>query len=142
LPATACSTILERQQQSLRIELLGTAAELRALQLAQQMPQAIHLRQRLVALSDRSVPLRPRGRDQCLQRVDVCRKLICDLAHVQELNLIRGPMWNAMSRLIQSVAVLTTSLSAARCRGPADATNPFHPPAQRAAMRSAASPHR
>jgi hypothetical protein len=47
------------------------------------MPQAIHLRQRLVALGDRSVPLRPRDRDQRLQRVDVCRKLICDLAHVR-----------------------------------------------------------
>jgi hypothetical protein len=39
--------ILERQKQLLGIELLRTAAELRALQLAQQMPQAINLRPRL-----------------------------------------------------------------------------------------------
>jgi hypothetical protein len=55
---------------------------LRAMQPAQQMPQVIHLRQRLVALDDRATPLRPRGRDQRLQRLNVCRKLTCDPAHV------------------------------------------------------------
>ena len=75
--------ILERQKQLIGIELLRAAAELRALQLAQQMPQAIILRQRLVALGNRGVALRPRRRKQRLQRFDVGRKLICDLAHVR-----------------------------------------------------------
>jgi hypothetical protein len=68
------------QQQLLRIEPLGSAAELRAPQLAQQMPQAIHVPQRLVASGDRGVSLLPRGRDQRSQHRDVCRP-ICDLAH-------------------------------------------------------------
>jgi hypothetical protein len=83
--------VLDRQKQLLGIELLRAAAELRALQLAQQMPQAVYLRQRLVALGhrsvascDRTVALRPSCRDQRLQRVDVGRKLICDLAHVRQ----------------------------------------------------------
>ena len=83
--------ILERQKQLLGIKLLRATAELRALQLAQQMPQAVHLRQRLVALGDRSVAscdrtvaLRARRRKQRLQRADVRRKLICDLVHVQQ----------------------------------------------------------
>ena len=75
--------ILERQQQLLTIELLRAAAELRALQLAQQVPQAIILGQRLVALGNRGVPLRKRRREQRLQRVDVGRKLIGHLAHAR-----------------------------------------------------------
>jgi hypothetical protein len=73
--------ILKGEEQLLGIKLLRTPAELRALQLAQQVPQAIHLRQRLVALRDRDVPLRARCRDQRMQRFDVARKLMCDLAH-------------------------------------------------------------
>jgi hypothetical protein len=73
----------------LRIELLRAAAELRALQLAQQVPQAIHLRQRLISLGDRSiaccdrsVALRAGRRHQRLQRVDIGRKLIGDVVHI------------------------------------------------------------
>ena len=83
--------IFDRELQLLGIELLRAAAELRALQLAQEVPQAIHLRQHLIALGarrvtscDRGVPLRPRCRDQRLQRVDVGWKLVCDLAHVAQ----------------------------------------------------------
>ena len=68
--------ILERQKQLVRIELLRTPAKLRALQLAQQMLQAINLRQRLVALGDRGVALRARRRKQRLQRFDIGRQLI------------------------------------------------------------------
>ena len=75
--------VLERQKQLLGIELLRAATEPRTLQLAQQMPQPIVLRQRLVALGDRRVALRARRRKQCLQRLDVGRKMICDLAHVR-----------------------------------------------------------
>jgi hypothetical protein len=53
--------VLNRQLQLLRIELLRAAAELRALQLAQEVPQAIHLRQRVVALGDRRVAFGDRG---------------------------------------------------------------------------------
>ncbi len=56
--------ILERQLQLLGVKLLRTPAKLRALQLAQQMPQAIDLRQRLVALDERRITLRTRRRDQ------------------------------------------------------------------------------
>ena len=55
--------ILKRQSQLLGIELLRTPAELRTLQLAQQVPQAIHLRQRLVALGNGRVAIRARRRD-------------------------------------------------------------------------------
>jgi hypothetical protein len=67
--------ILEPQSELLGIELLGAAAELRALQLAQQMPKAINLRRRLVALGNRGVPFRPCCRKQRLQRADVGGKL-------------------------------------------------------------------
>jgi hypothetical protein len=73
--------VFERQKQLLGIELLRAATKLGALQLTQQMPQAIHLRQCLVALDDRGVPLCARRRDQRLQRLDVGRKLIGDVAH-------------------------------------------------------------
>ena len=43
--------ILERQKQLLGIELLRTPAELRSLQLAQEMPQAINLRRSAIAAS-------------------------------------------------------------------------------------------
>jgi hypothetical protein len=66
--------VLERQLQLLGIELLRTAAELRTLQLAQQVPQPVILRQRLVAL-------RTCGSEERLQRVDVVGKLIRRLAH-------------------------------------------------------------
>lgn len=47
--------IPERRKQLLGIKLFRATAELRALRLALQMPQAVHLRQRLVALGDRAV---------------------------------------------------------------------------------------
>src|SRR5208337_3590246 len=75
--------ILKCQKQLLGIELLRTPAELRTLQLAQEMPQAINLRQRLVALRDRGVTLRMRRRDQCMQRFNVGRKLRRNLAHAR-----------------------------------------------------------
>ena len=73
--------ILERQGELVRVELLGAAAELRTLQLAQEVPQPIHLRQRLVALGDRSVALGACRHNQRLQRLGVGWKLICDVAH-------------------------------------------------------------
>jgi hypothetical protein len=73
--------ILKGQMQLLRIELLRTAAEVRALQLAQQMPQTIILRQHVVALRDRGIPLRARRRKLRLQRSDIRWQLRCGLAH-------------------------------------------------------------
>ena len=75
--------VLDRQKQLLGIELLRAPAELRALQLTQQIPQAIHLRQRLIALGDCGVPLRLCRGEERLQRFDVGRKLICDRAHAR-----------------------------------------------------------
>jgi hypothetical protein len=75
--------IFERQKQLLGIELLRTPAELRTLQLTQKMPQAIDLRQRLVALGNRRVALHARRREERPQRFDVGRKLGCDLAHAR-----------------------------------------------------------
>jgi hypothetical protein len=74
--------IFQGQKQLLGIELLRTPAELRTLQLAQQMPQAINLRKGMIALYDRGVTLRTRRRDQHMQRIDIRRKL-CDLAHAR-----------------------------------------------------------
>jgi hypothetical protein len=45
------------------------------------MPQAVILRQGLVALGDRGVTLRTRRRDQRLQRFNIGWKLIRALAH-------------------------------------------------------------
>jgi hypothetical protein len=75
--------IFQGQSQLLGIELLRTPAELCTLQLPQQVPQAIDLRQRLVALDNRCVALGARRCDQRLQRFDVGRKLRCDLAHAR-----------------------------------------------------------
>ena len=76
--------ILERQGELVRIELLGTAAELHALQLMQEMLQAIDLRQRLVArrIARRSAS----AREPRLQLGDFDRRLIRALAHAQEEN--------------------------------------------------------
>jgi hypothetical protein len=75
--------IFQGQKQLLGIELLRAPTELRTLQLAQQMPQAIDLRQRLVALGNGRVALGARCRYQHLQRFDVGWKLGCDLAHAR-----------------------------------------------------------
>src|SRR5271166_5743714 len=66
--------ILERQGELVRVELLGPTAELHALQLTQEMLQAIDLRQRLVALGER-------GREPRLQLGGFDRRLIRALAH-------------------------------------------------------------
>jgi hypothetical protein len=63
--------ILKRQTQLIGIKLLRAPAELRALQLTQEVPQAVILRQRLVALGDRGVTLRTCRRQQRMQRFNV-----------------------------------------------------------------------
>jgi hypothetical protein len=90
--------IFQGQSQLLGIELLRTPAELRTLQLPQQVPQAIDLRQRLVRARQ---PLRrarrapPRSTPAALR----CRSE----AEVRSrsrptLNQIRAPLWNARRR--------------------------------------------
>jgi len=76
--------ILEPQGELVRVELLATAAELHALQLTQEMLQAIDLRQRLVARRTRLVALGERGRKPRLQVGDFDRRLIRALAHASE----------------------------------------------------------
>jgi hypothetical protein len=83
VPGNGLLDIFEGQKQLLGIELLRTPSELRTLQLPQEMPQAIDLRQRVVALGDRGVTLRMRSRYQRMQHLDVGRKLMCDLAHAR-----------------------------------------------------------
>ena len=83
VPGNGLLDIFERQKQLLGIELLRTPAKLRALQLMQQMPQAINLRQRLVALGEGGITLRMRRREQRMQRFDIGRKLIYGLAHAR-----------------------------------------------------------
>ena len=85
--------VLERQTQLLGIELLRTAAKLRALQLAQQMPQAVILRQGMVALHDRGVTLRPRRREQRMQGCDIGWKLIGALAHARDRIKFATQVW-------------------------------------------------
>ena len=76
--------ILKRQGELIRIELLGPAAELHALQFAQEMQQAIVPRHRLVARRNRGVALGERDRKPRLQLGDLGRRLIRALAHGQE----------------------------------------------------------
>ena len=76
--------VLERQTQLLGVELLRMAAKLRTLQLAQQMPQAVVLRQGMVALHERGVTLRPRRSDQRMQGCDIGWKRIGALAHARD----------------------------------------------------------
>jgi hypothetical protein len=75
--------ILERQMKLLRVEPLRTPAELRTLQLMKEMPQAVILQQRLVALGNRGVTLGPRRREQRLQRFDIRGQLRCRVAHAR-----------------------------------------------------------
>lgn len=82
-PGNRLLDILERQKQLFGIKLLRTPAKLRTLQLAQEMPQAINLRQRLVALGDRGITFRTRRRDQRMQRFDIGGKLRCGLTHAR-----------------------------------------------------------
>src|SRR5262245_25381816 len=67
--------ILKPEPQLIGIELLRTPAKLRALQLTQKMPKAVILRQRMVALGDRSVTFHPRRREQRLQRFNLLWEL-------------------------------------------------------------------
>jgi len=76
--------ILKRQGELVRIEFLGTAAKLHALQLMQKMPQAIILRQSLIALCNRGVTLGERRRKLRLQRGYIGWKLVRPVAHAQE----------------------------------------------------------
>ena len=80
--------ILERQGELVRVEFLGPTAELHALQLTQEMLQAIDLRQRLVTRRTRLVALGERGRELRLQLGDFDRRLIRALAHDPEENQI------------------------------------------------------
>ena len=76
--------ILERQGELVWIELLGPAAELHALQLTQEMLQAIGPRQRLVTRRARLVALGERDREPRLQLGGLGRRLIRALAHAPE----------------------------------------------------------
>ena len=83
--------ILERQGELVRVEFLGPTAELHALQLTQEMLQAIDLRQRLVARRTRLVALGERGRELRLQLGDFDRQLIRALAHdLERTRFARG----------------------------------------------------
>jgi hypothetical protein len=75
--------ILKRQAELVRIELLGTAAKLHALQLAQKTPKAIVSRQRLVARRDGGVALGDRRREPRLQFGDIGCRLIRAFAHAR-----------------------------------------------------------
>jgi hypothetical protein len=75
--------ILKRQMQLVRIELLRAAAELRALQLAQQMLQAVILRLQVIALCQGGVPLRARLCEELLQRRDIGWQPRDGVAHAQ-----------------------------------------------------------
>jgi hypothetical protein len=81
VPRNRLFDVFERQKQLLGIELLRALPELRPLQLAQQMPQAIDLRQRMVALGKRGIPLGTHRRQQRMQGFDVRWKLMRVLAH-------------------------------------------------------------
>jgi transposase-like protein len=102
--------VLNGQQQLLRIELFRPAAELRTLQLPQEVAQPVVLRQRLIAFGNRSVALGARRRDQRLQRLDTGRNLICDLAHADIQADSRGTVEC-------EVRLDSISRSASRCRG-------------------------
>jgi hypothetical protein len=75
--------IFERQTQLIGIELLRAPAELRTLQLAEQMAQAIELGERLVTFGDRRIPFGAHRLHQRMQRFDFGRELGCDLDHAR-----------------------------------------------------------
>ena len=75
--------ILKRQAELVWIELLGTATKLHALQLMQEMQQAIVLRQRFIARRNGGVALGERRRKPRLQRGDIGWRLIRPVAHAQ-----------------------------------------------------------
>jgi hypothetical protein len=83
--------ILKRQLQLVRIELLRPAAKLHALQLMQQVLQAVILRQHLVTLGNRRIALCACRNKERLQRRDISGKLVCALAHaVHRIRFVCG----------------------------------------------------
>jgi hypothetical protein len=108
--------ILERQIELIRVELLRAPAKLRPLQLVQEMPQALILRQGLIALHDRGVTLRKRRRKPRLQHFDIGPKLRVRSRSRVTANQIRAPSWRTICSLIQLVTVLTKSRSDAARR--------------------------
>ena len=75
--------IFERQTQLIGIELLRAPAELRTLQLAEQMAQAIELGERLVTFGDRRITFGAHRLHQRMQRFDFGRELGYDLDHAR-----------------------------------------------------------
>jgi hypothetical protein len=67
----------------IRIKLLRTTAELRALELPQQESQAIILRQRLVALGNGGITLGAYRPKQSAERIKVGGRLSRKFAHVR-----------------------------------------------------------
>jgi hypothetical protein len=81
--------ILKRQAELVRIELLGTAAKLHALQLMQKTPETIILRPRLITLRNGGVAFGERRRKPRLQLCDIGWRLIGALAHAGKESLRR-----------------------------------------------------
>jgi hypothetical protein len=124
--------ILERQGELVRVELLGPMAELHALQLTQEMLQAIDLRQRLVALGERD-------REPRLQLGDFDRRLIRALAHTPEENRFARHRDKENGKLSQLVAASRRSLRA-RCLARVK-TRPVQPVDERGVLRSRQTHH-
>jgi len=131
--------VLERQMQLVLIELLRAAAELRPLQLAQKMSQAVIMREGLVALRNRSVTLCARRREKRLQDFDIGWKRISPVGHAQHRIRFARVCESQYAGLIQLVTALTTPPSDAGHQSHAAGTSPSRRRAQPAAMRSIAS---
>ena len=83
--------ILQRQRELVWIELLGFAAELHPLKLAQQMPEAVVLGENRIPLRNRGVPLGERGSQARFKRMRVWRGLIRVGAHARKrIRFARG----------------------------------------------------
>ena len=120
--------ILERQGELVRIELLRPTAELHALQLTQEMLQAIDLRQRLVALGER-------GRQPRLQLGDF---VSLTPRKKRDLRVV-------VTRQMQAESIgrsFTTQLPGAACHARVEATSPARRRARRAAKPTDASRRR
>jgi hypothetical protein len=94
LPCSACLRrfagrfrlldILQRQSELVWIELLGFAAELHPLKLAQQMYEAVVLGENRIPLRNRGVPLGQRRSQPRFKRMGVGRRLIRVGAHARK----------------------------------------------------------
>ena len=131
--------VLQRQRELIRIELLGSAAELHPLKLAQQMQEAVVLDEDCIPLRDRGVPLAQRRSQARFKRLGVGWGLISRQGSRPKENQICSRLWREIS---PPSTTFRTPPREPACPAHAGATSPVRRRARRVARPTAASRRR